>query len=43
MGMYEMFKDTISIAQKADNIELVKSIMDLQGEMIKLQDRKSVV
>lgn len=38
MGMYDMFKDTISIAQKADNIELVKSIMNLQEEMLKLQE-----
>lgn len=39
MGMYDMFKDALSMAQKADNIELVKTILDLQQEMLELQDK----
>lgn len=30
MSIYEMAKDALKIAQKADNIELVQKIMDLQ-------------
>lgn len=39
MGIYEMFKDAISMAQKADNIELVKTILNLQEEMFELREK----
>lgn len=39
MGIYEMIKDAISMAQKADNIELVKTILNLQEEMFKLLEK----
>lgn len=37
MGWYDAFKDAISLAQKADNIELVKTIMELQQQMSDMQ------
>ena len=41
MGMYDMFKDAISMAQKADNIELVRAIIYLQQETLELQEKCS--
>ncbi|WP_418482687.1 hypothetical protein [Frisingicoccus sp.] len=38
MGMYDMFKDAVSMAQKADNIDLVKTILELQQKMLELQE-----
>lgn len=39
MGMYDMFKDAVSMAQKADNIELVKTILELQQEVLDMQEK----
>lgn len=41
MGMYDVFKDAISMAQKADNIDLVKTILSLQQEMLKIQEENT--
>lgn len=37
MGVYEVVKDALSLAQKADNIELVQKILDIQNEAIEMQ------
>lgn len=37
MGWYEAIKDGLSIAQKADNIELTKQLLEIQKEMQDLQ------
>jgi hypothetical protein len=39
MGWYEAFKDVLSTAQKADNIELYRKILDFQQEMQNMQQR----
>ena len=36
MGWYESFKDAISIAQKADNIELYRLLLDIQKDALDL-------
>ena len=38
MGWYEAIKDGISVAQKADNIELVQTLIGAQKEMLDLVD-----
>lgn len=38
MSVYDMAKDAVKIAQKADNIELVKKILDIQKEALEMQD-----
>ena len=38
MGFYDAFKDVINIAQKADNIELYKRLLDLSAQALDLQD-----
>ncbi len=37
MGFYEAAKDALKLAQKADNIELVQKIMDIQSEALEMQ------
>lgn len=37
MGWYEATKDVISIAQKADNVDLLGKILDMQKEMQDIQ------
>lgn len=37
MSLYEAAKDAISIAQKADNVELLRQIIDLQKAMQDMQ------
>ena len=37
MGLYEGIKDAIGIAQKADNIELYKQLLDLGAQALDLQ------
>ena len=39
MGIYDAFKDAISIAQKADNIELYHKLLDLSAQAIELQNK----
>ena len=29
MGLYDAFKDALSVAQKADNVELYRQLLDL--------------
>lgn len=37
MGLYEAFKDAISVAQKADNIELYRQLLDLSAQALDMQ------
>lgn len=37
MSFYDAFKDVINIAQKADNIELYKQLLDLSSQALDLQ------
>ena len=37
MGWYEVLKDAISVAQKADNLGLLRELMDAQKEMMDMQ------
>lgn len=36
MGWYEAIKDVAALAQKADNVELMRKVLDLQTEMMLL-------
>ena len=38
MGIYEGFKDAISIAQKADNVDLYKRLLDLSAQALDMQE-----
>jgi hypothetical protein len=38
VGLYEMFKDVVTVAQKAGNIELMNKLMDVQMEMVRLTE-----
>lgn len=38
MGLYEGIKDIANIAQKADNIELYKQLLDLGAQALEMQD-----
>lgn len=38
MGLYEGIKDVASIAQKADNIQLYKQLLDLGAQALDMQD-----
>jgi hypothetical protein len=37
MGLYDAFKDAISVAQKADNVELYRQLLDLSAQALDLQ------
>ena len=37
MAFYDAFKDAIALAQKADNIELYKQLLDLSAQALDLQ------
>ena len=37
MSFYDAFKDVIKVAQKADNVELYKQLLDLGGQALDLQ------
>lgn len=37
MSFYDAFKDVINIAQKADNVELYRQLLDLGGQALDLQ------
>lgn len=37
MGLYEAFKDAISVAQKADNVELYRQLLDLSAQALDMQ------
>ena len=37
MSFYDAFKDVLSVAQKADNVELYKKLLDLSAQALDLQ------
>lgn len=37
MGLYDAFKDALNVAQKADNVELYRKILDLSAQALDLQ------
>lgn len=37
MSFYEAFKDAVNMAQKADNIELYRQLLDLSAQALELQ------
>ena len=37
MSFYDAFKDAINIAQKADNVELYRQLLDLSAQALELQ------
>lgn len=37
MSFYDAFKDVISVAQKADNVELYRQLLDLSAQALDLQ------
>ena len=37
MAFYDAFKDAVALAQKADNIELYKQLLDLSAQALDLQ------
>ena len=39
MGIYDAFKDAISMAQKVDNIDLYHKLLDLSNQAIELQNK----
>lgn len=39
MGWYEAVKDALSAAQKADNVELIKQILEVQKELQEMQQQ----
>lgn len=41
MGLYDALKDAISLAQKADNLELYRQLLDLSAQAIDLQAENS--
>lgn len=38
MGFYDAMKDAVALAQKADNIELYRQLLDLSAQALDLQD-----
>jgi hypothetical protein len=40
MSIYDMAKDAVKVAQKADNIELVKKLMDVQQTALEMQAKQ---
>lgn len=38
MGLYEGIKDAIGLAQKADNADLIKQLLDLGAQALGMQD-----
>ena len=38
MGLYEGIKDVIGLAQKADNADLIKQLLDLGAQALEMQD-----
>lgn len=37
MGLYDAMKDAVSLAQKADNVELYRQLLDLSAQALELQ------
>jgi hypothetical protein len=42
MGWYEAIKDAISVARKADNIDVVQSLIDAQQQIVDMQKEMEV-
>jgi hypothetical protein len=40
MSLYEMVKDAAKLAQKADNIELVQKLLDVQSMSLEMQEKQ---
>ena len=40
MGLYEAAKDALTVAQKADNIELVQKLLDVQKMALDMQEKQ---
>ena len=38
MGLFESIKDVAGIAQKADNIDLYRKLLDIESQALELQD-----
>jgi predicted Zn-ribbon and HTH transcriptional regulator len=43
MSLYEMVKDAANLAQKADNIELVRKLLDVQNIAIEMQEKQLIL
>lgn len=41
MGLYDAMKDAVNLAQKADNIELYRQLLDLSAQALDLQAENS--
>ena len=41
MGFYDAFKDVVNVAQKADNVELYKQLLDLGAQALELQEENA--
>ena len=37
MGLYDAMKDAVALAQKADNVELYRQLLDLSAQALELQ------
>jgi hypothetical protein len=40
MGVYEVAKDALKIAQKADNAELIEKLLDVQKSALEMQEKQ---
>ena len=38
MGFYDAFKDVLNMAQKADNIDLYRQLLDLSVQALEMQE-----
>lgn len=43
MSLYDGLKDVISIAQKADNVELYRQLLDLSAEALDMQNQINIL
>ena len=41
MGLYDAFKDVLNIAQKADNIDFYRQLLDLSAQALDLQEENA--
>ena len=39
MGAYDVIKDAVSLAQKVDNTDLMRKLLDLQQELLDIQEQ----
>lgn len=38
MGWFEAFKDVLTVAQKADNVDLVRQLLELNNQALEMQE-----